>query len=96
MMLHVVNAKYRFIDGGLSREKMDFPCIYKTNLQQSLRFLGKPEMRFFCYVLCVHVNIPQKKHRIVRNTRKHDSRGQGSANMYAAHLHRKGDILNLI
>ena len=60
MMLHVVNAKYRFNDGGLSREKMDFPCIYKTNLQQSLRFLGKPEMRLFCYILCAHVNIPQK------------------------------------
>ena len=95
MMLHVVNAKYRFIDGGLSGKKMDFPCIYKTNLQQSLRFLGKPEMRLF-FMCSREYSTKAIKHRIVRDTRKHDSRGQGSANMYAAHLHRKGDILNLI
>ena len=49
-----------------------------------------------CFMCSREYSTKAIKHRIVRDTREHDSRGQGSANMYAAHLHRKGDILNLI
>ena len=53
MMLDIVRAKYKFIDGGLGKEeKIAITCIYKTNLQQPLlRFLAQPEMCFFSGLL---------------------------------------------
>ena len=54
MMLDIVRAKYKFIDGGLGKEeKIAITCIYKTNLQQPLlRFLAQLEMCFFLASFC--------------------------------------------